>query len=177
MAIKPTIYKFRIALTDMNRDYYDSVNLTIAKHPSENEQRMMARVLAYCLNAQPDLAMTKGLSTIEEPDIWLKTLDDQIKLWIDIGEPDPERVKKSTRLAEKVAVYSFNTKSSVWWTQNASKLNLLEASVFQFDYSEIEAVAKLVERTMDMSVMLTGNSAYVSIGDNNCEVTWQTLKD
>lgn len=177
MALKPTIFKFRIALTDMNRDYYDSLNLTIAKHPSENEQRMMARVLAYCLNAQPDLAFTKGLSTIEEPDIWLKSLDDQLQLWIDIGEPDPERVKKSTRMAKKVLIYSFNTKSSVWWTQNSAKLNLLDASIFQFDNAEIDDLARLVTRTMDISVMLTGNSIYVSTEAGDCEVTWQQLKE
>lgn len=95
MALKPTIYKFRVALTDMNRDYYDSLNLTVALHPSENQQRMMARLMAFCLNASPELQFTKGLSTIEEPDIWEKSLDDQTLVWIDIGEPDVDRVKKS----------------------------------------------------------------------------------
>lgn len=69
MALKPTIYKFRIALTDMNRDHYDTLNLTVALHPSETEERMMARVLAYCLNAHPQLQFTKGISTANEPDI------------------------------------------------------------------------------------------------------------
>lgn len=69
MALKPTIYKFRIALTDLNRDYYDSLNLTIALHPSETIPRMMARVLAFSMNASPTLLFTKGLSTVEEPDI------------------------------------------------------------------------------------------------------------
>ncbi|GLO63330.1 hypothetical protein MACH09_38380 [Vibrio sp. MACH09] len=177
MALKPTIFKFRIALTDLNRDYYDSISLTTALHPSETHQRMMTRVLAYCLNASPELTFTKGLSTIEEPDIWCKTLDDQLQLWIDIGEPDPERVKKSTRLAKKVLIYSFNSKSSVWWTQNSAKLNMLDASVFQFDHSEISQLAELIERTMDISVMLTGNSAYISAAKGECEVTWQTLKE
>lgn len=177
MALKPTIFKFRIALTDMNRDYYDSLNLTLAKHPSENEQRMMARVLAYCLNAQEDLVFTKGLSTTDEPDIWKKTLDDQVELWIDIGEPDPERVKKSTRQAKKVIIYSFNSKSPVWWQQNASKLNFLQASVIQFDTEAIESLAELLSRTMDISVMITGNSAYISTDKGDCEVTWQTLRE
>lgn len=176
MALKPTIYKFRIALTDMNRDYYDSLNLTIAQHPSENETRMMARVLAYALNASPNLVFTKGLSTIEEPDIWQKTLDDQIALWIDVGEPDPERVKKSTRLAKKVVVYSFNSKSDVWWKQNANKLNLLEAKVYQFDAQAIEKLASYTQRTMDMSIMLTGNSAFIATESGECEVEWTELK-
>lgn len=176
MALKPTIYKFRIALTDMNRDHYDSLNLTIAQHPSENLPRMMARVLAFCMNAQPDLAFTKGLSSIEEPDIWHKTLDDQISLWIDVGEPDPERVKKSTRLADKVRIYSFNTKSDVWWKQNANKLNLLKAEVVRFDADAIETFATYAKRTMEVSIMLTGNSAFVSTESGDCEVQWTELK-
>ncbi|WP_413282692.1 YaeQ family protein [Vibrio sp. MA40-2] len=176
MALKPTIYKLKIALTDMNRDYYDSLNLTIAQHPSENLQRMMARVLAFALNAQPDLTFTKGLSSIEEPDIWHKTLDNQTSLWIDVGEPDPERVKKSTRLARNVRIYSFNTKSDVWWKQNADKLNLLDAEIYKFDSEAIEELAKLVKRTMDISIMLTGHSAYISAENGDCEVEWQQLK-
>ncbi|MBD1557546.1 YaeQ family protein [Vibrio sp. S9_S30] len=177
MALKPTIYKFRITLTDMNRDYYDSLNLTIAQHPSENEQRMMARVVAFCLNAQEGLEFTKGLSNIEEPDIWKKSLDDQIELWVDVGEPDVERIKKSTRLAKKVHVYSFNTKSTVWWNQNQGKIGMLNASVTRFDWEGIEQLASLVTRTMDLSVMLTGNSVFVTADNGDCEIVWETLKD
>ncbi|MFC1236501.1 YaeQ family protein [Vibrio sp. F74] len=176
MALKPTIYKFRVALTDINNDYYDSLNLTIAQHPSESLQRMMARVVAFSMNAQPDLAFTKGLSNIEEPDIWHKTLDGQISLWIDVGEPDPERVKKSTRLARKVRVYSFNTKSDVWWKQNASKLNLLKAEVYKFDAEGIETLATYVKRTMDFSIMLSGNTVFVSTENGDCEIEWRELK-
>ncbi|MCK5724990.1 MAG: YaeQ family protein, partial [Gammaproteobacteria bacterium] len=84
MAIKPTIYKFRISLSDLNRDYFDTLNLTLAQHPSETIERMMVRVLAYCINAQEHLAFTKGLSEISEPDIWARSLDEQTLLWIDV---------------------------------------------------------------------------------------------
>lgn len=93
MALKPTIYKHRISLSDLNRDYYDTLNLTVALHPSETIERMMVRVLAYCINAQEHLTFTKGLSEIEEPDIWLRSLDDQIRLWVDVGEPSADRIK------------------------------------------------------------------------------------
>ena len=115
MAIKPTIYKMRIALSDLERNYYDNLSLTVALHPSETPERMMARVLAFCINAQAGLAFTKGLSEVEEPDLWVRTLDEQTSLWIDVGEPSPERVKKATRLARAVKIYSFNTKSEAWW--------------------------------------------------------------
>ncbi len=177
MAIKPTIYKLRISLSDLNRNHYDTLNLTIAQHPSETLERMMARVLAFCINAQEYLVFTKGLSDVDEPDIWARTLDDQISLWIDVGEPAADRIKKATRLAAAVKVYSFNSKSDVWWTQGQAKFNQLKASFFRFQSQEIEALAKQVERTMDFSVTITGDSAYVATELGECEVSWQSLQD
>lgn len=129
MALKPTIYKFRISLSDLNRDYYDSLNLTVAQHPSEKIERMMTRVLAYCINAQENLVFTKGLSEIDEPDIWVRTLDDKTALWIDVGEPAVDRIKKSSHLAEDVKIYCFNSKADVWWSQSEQKIKQLKASV------------------------------------------------
>lgn len=175
MALKPTIFKFRIALSDLNRNYYDTLNLTIAQHPSETTERMMVRVLAYCINAQEYLTFTKGLSDIDEPDIWLKSLDEQILLWIEIGEPSVDRVKKASRLANAVNVYSFNTKSDVWWDQDKDKFEKLNADYSRFEWLDILSLAKLVERTMDFSVTITENSAYIATNLGECEVPWQKL--
>jgi len=175
MALKPTIYKLNISLSDLNRDYYDSIDLTLALHPSETLERMMARLVAFCINAEERLKFTKGLSEVEEPDIWLRTLDDQIALWIDVGEPDVERVKKATRKAQSVKVYCFNSKSDVWWEQSKAKFDQLSAQVYRFEWSEIQALAELVQRTMPMSMMITGDSAYVTIGAGQCEINWTQL--
>lgn len=175
MALKPTIYKFRIALSDMNREVYDSLSLTVAMHPSENLERMMARVMAYCWNAQEFIAFTKGLSSIEDPDIWVKTLDDQLMLWIDIGEPAFDRIKKATTLARQVKVYSFNTKAPVWWEQGKIKMRDLNAEFYCFDYQEIKLLAGLVERTTEMSVTISGDSAFVATDKASCEVVCQTF--
>ncbi|MCG7757791.1 MAG: YaeQ family protein [Nitrosomonas sp.] len=176
MALKPIIYKFKIALTDLNRPYYDTLNLTIAQHPSETLERMMARMLTFCLNAQESLAFTKGLSTAEEPDLWAHTPDGRIALWIDIGEPAPERIKKATRIAQSVKVYSFNSKSDVWWMQEQAKFNPLNAAVFRFQWPDIQALAKLVQRTMDISVTVSEQSAYVAAESGECEVSWTVLQ-
>ncbi len=176
MALKPTIYKFKIALSDLNRDYYDSLNLTVAQHPSESHERMMTRVLAFAINAQEHLSFTKGLSEIDDPDIWAKSLDGQLQLWIDVGEPATDRIKKATRLAKEVKVYSFNSKSDVWWQQNQDKFNQLSASIFQFKWEDIQSLAKLVERTMDLSITITGDSAYIAAALGECEVSWVNLK-
>jgi uncharacterized protein YaeQ len=176
MALKPKIYKFKIALSDIDRNYYDTLNLTIAQHPSETLERMMVRVLAFCINAQDQLAFTKGLCAVDEPDIWARTLDGQIALWIDVGEPTVDRIKKATRLSPSVKVYSFNTKSNVWWDQGRAKFDELTASVFQFQWDSIQALAALVQRTMDLSITIAGDSAYVAATLGECEVSWVPLQ-
>lgn len=175
MAIKPTIYKLKISLSDLNRNYYDTLNLTLAQHPSETVERMMVRVMAYCINAQEHLIFAKGMNDIDEPDIWAKTLDDQLTLWIDVGEPAVDRIKKASRLAQAVSIYSFNSKSDVWWVQAKEKIKQLKASVYRFDWQNIQMLAALVQRTMDISVTITGDSAFVATELGECEVSWMEL--
>ncbi|MBV1871004.1 MAG: YaeQ family protein [Gammaproteobacteria bacterium] len=176
MALKPTIHKFNISLSDLNRDYYDSLNLTVAQHPSETTERMMSRILAFCLNAQEALVFTKGLSDPDLPDIWKHTLDDQLALWIDLGEPAVDRIKKASRVAAEVKVYSFNSKSDVWWAQNKTKFAMLKATVIQFNHLEIQALAKLAERTVTCSITITGDSAYIATETGECEINWVNLQ-
>lgn len=176
MATKPTIYKLRIALSDLERNYYDTLNLTIALHPSETPERMMARVMAYCINAQEELSFAKGLSDVDEPDIWVRTMDQQTSLWIDVGEPSHERIKKASRQAKQVRVYSFNTKSDVWWEQSKSKFSMLKAEIIRLNHTDIEALTELLTRTMDLSVTITGQSAYVAGDHGEVEVNWEILQ-
>ena len=176
MALKPTIYKLKIALTDLNRNYYDTLNLTIAQHPSEALERMMVRILVFCINVQESLSFTKGLSAVEEPDLWAHALDGQITLWVDVGEPAADRIKKATRLAQTVKIYSFNSKSNIWWMQEQAKFNKLTASVFQFQWKNIQTLAKLAQRTMDISITITEDSAYVATESGECKVTWTPLQ-
>lgn len=176
VAIKPTIYKARIALSDLNRNHYDTLSLTLALHPSETPERMMARLLAFCINAEEHLTFTKGLSDVDEPDIWSRSYDEQTMLWIDMGEPDFDRVKKSCRKARLVKVYSFNSKTDVWWSQGQSKFNTLPAAIYRFVPAEIAAFAALLERTMDLSVTITGDSAYIACEGGEVEVHWEELQ-
>ncbi|GAC33580.1 YaeQ family protein [Paraglaciecola polaris] len=176
MAIKPTIYKFKISLSDLNRDYYSALNLTVAQHPSETLERMMARVLAYCLNADELLSFTKGLSSVEEPDIWLRGLDDQLHLWIDVGEPAQDRIKKASRMAKSTRVYSFNSKSDTWWRQSQAGFANLPVQVFQFSWADMQALAKLVSRTSDMSFTITGDSTYIAADNGEVEIICRELQ-
>ncbi len=180
MALKPTIYKFKIALSDFNNDHYDSIQLTVAQHPSETIERMMARVVAFCIQSANDkeqlMTFTKGLSSVDEPDIWLKGLDDQLHLWLDVGEPSFERMKKASRLAKQTVVYTFNSKSEVWWKQAQSQLSTIAVEVYQFDWEEIKALASHASRTMDISLTISGQSIYAAIGEEQVELNWVQLQ-
>ena len=170
MAIKPTIFKLKINLSDMDRHCYETLNLTVAQHPSETLERMMVRVLAFCINAQENLEFSKGLSMPDEPDLWAHSLDDQLLLWIDVGEPSVDRIKKATRQAQQVKIYSFNTKSDVWWKQSQQGFSTLNVQVFQFQWAHVQTLAGFVQRTMDLSVMVSGDSIYIATNQGECEV-------
>ena len=175
MALKPTIYKLKIMLSDLDRNYFEPLSLTVAQHPSETLERMMVRVLAYCINATERLEFTKGLSEPDQPDIWLSSLDGQLELWIDVGEPAAERIKKASRIAESVKVYSFNHKSSAWWKLEGAKFDGLNAEIFQIPWDSAQQLARLVERTMDCSVTISGATAYFSTAKGDCEIAWVSL--
>ena len=175
MALKPTIFKFRISLSDLDRNVFESLSLTVAQHPSETVQRMLARVVAYLIHYDTSLEFTRGLSSTEEPDVWRRTLDNQITLWVDVGEPSSDRVKKASRMASKVLVYSFNTKSDSWWEQNRSKLSFDNVSILRFDFTGLDELSKLIDRTIDCSITISEMSAFIATSLGECEVDWRSL--
>jgi uncharacterized protein YaeQ len=162
VALKPTIYKFGISLADIDRNHYEDLQLTVARHPSETGERMLARVLAYCLNNSEGLSFASGLSTADEPDLWRHSPDGQILDWIQVGEPSAERIRKAARLAERVVVYSFNTKADLWWRQTAPSLERLTLEVFQYSWQSLQTLAGLIDRTTDISVTISLPSVFVA---------------
>lgn len=176
MALKPTIYKFRISLSDLDRHHYDTLNLTVAQHPSETVERMVVRVLAFCLNAEEGLVFSKGLCEPDEPDIWKHALDGNVLRWVDVGEPAFDRLKKACRLSDRAAVYSFNAKSDTWWAQSREKLSTLPVSIYRFSWVDIQKVASLVNRVTDMSVTISGDSIHVAAEGGERELTVTNLQ-
>jgi uncharacterized protein YaeQ len=122
MALKATIYKAELQIADMDRNYYQEHLLTLARHPSETDERMMIRLLAFALNAGPALSFTKGLFDTDEPDLWQKDLTGAIELWIEVGQPDEKRLMKACGRSAQVIVYSYSATSHIWYKQIASKL-------------------------------------------------------
>jgi uncharacterized protein YaeQ len=170
MALKPTIYKFQLSLSNFDENYFDNLDLTLALHPSETPERMLARLMAFCLNAQEGLTFTKGLSTVEEPDIWLKNLQGDITLWIEVGEPKPERIKKACRLAKLVKVYSFNSKSATWWSQEAKHFKGLKADILALPWEPLKSLVTKLERTNELALSIDAGSISASLNEQNAEL-------
>ena len=180
MALKPTIYRFDIALSDIDRDLYEDLNPTVAQHPSETIERMFARLLAYCLNAAEDarggkLAFAAGLSENQQPDLWRHSLDGRIMEWIEVGEPAVNRLRKASRLAETVRVYSFNSRSDVWWRQAEGELEAMPVEVYQLPWDSIRELAALSQRTMQLSVTIARPSVFVAAELGEVEVNCTSL--
>ena len=124
MALKSTIFKAELSIADMDRHYYGDHNLTLARHPSETDERMMVRLVAFVLNAHTDLEFTKGISTDDEPDLWLKGLSGEIELWIDLGQPDEKRIRQACGRAQQVLIYCYSGHGAeIWWSQIQGKLD------------------------------------------------------
>ena len=163
MALKATIYKADLQIADMDRHVYGDHALTIARHPSETDERMMVRVLAYALNAQEGIAFTKGLFDVDEPDVWVKNLAGEITLWIDLGQPDEARIRRACSRAERVVVLCYSSSSEVWWKQIATKLTrFTNLSVLQLPAETSQALAELAERSMRLQCMVQDGEVWLN---------------
>ena len=177
MALKPTIYKFRISLTDMNRDYYDSFNLTVAQHPSETEQRLMIRIIAYILNAHPDLKFGKGLSDEEEASLWQINYSDEINVWVELGQPDEKRLKKACNQAKQVKLYTYGSSSGTWWSGAKNNLKKFDRlSIELFEQTTCDALVKLLRRNMEFQCSIQDGQLWLSSGDETLLVETETLQ-
>lgn len=171
MALKPTIYKFAISLSDVDANRYEELALTVALHPSETVERMMVRVLAYCLNLDEGLEFTRGLSDTEEPDLLQRSLDGRILTWIEVGEPSAERLRKARNVSDRVLVYTFNSKSDMWWSQISTGVARLNTEVFQFDWQSMQRLAALCTRNLSVSVTITDGTMYVASDTGTVELS------
>ena len=178
MALKSTICKATVNLSNMDTNRYGEIALTIAQHPSETDERMMVRLLAYLLNEQEDLTFGKGLSNDEEPAIWLKSLTDDVKLWIDVGLPDKERVRKASHKADQVLIYVYGTNNaSVWWEQNSAAISRFDnVSVIQIAPEASAALANMAAKTMQLGCSVQDNTIWFSNDTDTVEVAPVTLK-
>jgi len=177
MALKATIYKASIELANMDQNYYDSLQLTIARHPSETEQRLMVRLISYILNAHPDLQFGKGVSDEDEAAIWQINYSDEISLWIELGQLDEKRIKKACNKAKKVKLYCYGSSVNTWWSQSEGTFQQYpKLSIEQFEITTTDALVKLLSRNMEFQCSIQDNQLWLSCGDETLLIETTTLK-
>ncbi len=162
MALKSTVYKAKLEVVDLDRHYYNTHDLTLACHPSETERRLLVRLVAFALNAHERLVFGKGISDGEEPDLWLKDLDAQIDLWIELGHPDDRTLTKACGRSRRVIVYTYSANPHLWWDalepRSGRWKNLKIVAFDAEDCAELEAMA---ERALDLQVTIQDGDIWV----------------
>jgi uncharacterized protein YaeQ len=193
MALKATIFKAELQIADTDRNYYRDHALTLARHPSETDERMMVRLLAYALNvgalnvgaldagapnAGEALAFGKGLSADDEPDLWRRDLTGAIELWIDVGLPDEKSVRKACRRAAQVRIYSYGGHGAeLWWDQVRDKLDRAgNLTVINLPAAASQAMARLAQRNMRLQCTIQDGHVLLTDGQNTAQVEPVTLK-
>ncbi len=161
MALSASIHKVSLDITDMDRQYYQSHELTVAMHPSETAFRLLVRIIAFALNAHEHLGFTKGLAVDGEPELWQKTLSDEIELWVDFGQVDEKRIRKACGRSKQVRIYTYQArKSTIWWEQSRKSLSRhANLGVFHIDADGVEA---LLDRHMKLQCIIDDGEVTLS---------------
>ena len=173
MALKSTIFKAELQIADLERNYYQNHTLTIARHPSETDERMMVRVLAFAMHADSALTFGKGLSAEDEPDLWRKDLTGVIELWIEVGLPDEKRIRRACGRARQVVVVTYGGRvADMWWQQNKAALQRQDnLTVINLSPEDSRALAALAKRGMQLQCTLQDGELWLIVDGENTRIT------
>jgi uncharacterized protein YaeQ len=164
VALKSTIYKIQISVADLTKNHYEDYSLTTAKHPSESDDRLASRIIAFALHAHEDLSFGRGLSDEKEPDLWIKSLDGRILKWIYIGQPDPKRLRQVCGKSDTVDLFCYQLSAAQAWWNNA-KRDLAKLPKLQVSFLNVTGESKLssiIQRTMDINCTIEDGSILLS---------------
>jgi len=181
MALKSTVYKAAVQVADMDRNVYATHALTLALHPSETEERLMVRVLVHALLADTSegadaLQAARGLSDVDEPDLWQHDLSGRLLRWVEIGQPDDRRLAKACGRADRVSVYAYAGSVPVWWATLRGKVaRLSNLAVWQLPAAQSQALAGLAQRSMQLQVTVQDGLVWVADGTRSVELQPQAL--
>jgi len=178
MAIKATIFKANLQIADMERHYYQDHALTLARHPSETDERLMVRLLAFALHAHEYLEFGQGMTNDEEADLWRKDLTGSIELWIDVGIPDEKLIRKACGRASQVIVYCYGGRvADMWFAQNSAQFERQRnLTLINLPVSSTQALAKLAQRSMNLQCTIQDGQVWLGDGDASVQVERVVLK-
>jgi uncharacterized protein YaeQ len=161
-----TIYTLAIDLSDMDRGVYETLELRVARHPSETAEYMLVRVLAYCLEYQEGIELTEGVSSGDEPAVLVRDLTGRVTAWIEVGMPDANRLHRGSKLAGRAAVYTHRDARQLLAQLSGEKIHRGgDIRIRAFDRATIEEISALIERRTSMSLSVTHGEIYISIGE------------
>jgi uncharacterized protein YaeQ len=182
MALKSTVFKAQLQIADMDRALYADHAITLARHPSENDERMMMRLLAFALAVPADdlrgkLEFTAGLSDPDAPDLWQKDLTGELVQWVEVGQPDDRRLAKACGRAEQVKLWAFSSAVPIWWQALEGKVvRLPNLEVWQVPAEQSKELALLAERTMQLQVTVQEGQIWVGNASRSVTVEPRQLK-
>jgi len=173
MALSSTIFKISLTIADTNRNYYVDHELTLARHPSETDERLMVRLLAFALHADERLRFTRGLCVDDEPDLWLKNLRGEIELWIDVGLPDERRIRKACSRARQACLYLYGGRAvGPWWQRNVDRLSrFANLKIVELSEETTRELAGLVKRSMQLSITIQDGELWLDEGDRTLAIS------
>ena len=175
MALPSTTYKIDLNLTDMDRNVYETLRFTVARHPSETEERLAVRLIAYALFYNEQLAFGRGLSDVDEPALWEKSLDDRVLNWIEVGQPDSERITWCSRRTEKFTLVAYGN-LRVWQTKALDPVRTLKnINVLALDQEALAQVAEDLPRSLTWSVMISDGELFITDERGQHEIPMQWL--
>jgi len=170
MAQPSTIYRVGIQLSDIDRGLYETLQATVARHPSETEERLLARILAYALYYSPELNFTKGVAAGDEPDLWIKGPDGRVTCWIEVGLPDADRLIKASRHSGQVVLCAFGPAMQVWEKQQLPKLaGISNLTVMSLELSFLKQLTARLQRSITWSLTVTEGTMYLVIDGETLE--------
>jgi len=167
MAIKPTIFKAALSLADLDRHHYADYALTVARGVTESDERMMARIVAFALNADERLELSAEIADTDEPSLALKDYGGRCQLWIEVGLPDPKRLRKAASRADEVVLYLYHGRQArIWLDGNRAALeDIRKLRVMELDPLAVKELAALADRTMDLQCTVQdGRAAFAHSG-------------
>jgi uncharacterized protein YaeQ len=176
MALPATIYRVNLQLADLDRGIYESLQATVARHPSETAERLVARLLAYAIFYEPGLSFTRGISAGDEPDAWVKGPDDRVILWVEVGLPEAERLIRAQRHASRVALVACGRSLPSWEQQHLPKVaELPRITIIAVPLPALDSLTSLLERVVTWSVTITEGALYLDAGGVTVEATLRVL--
>ncbi len=163
MAANATVFRAELQVSDMDRNYYATHALTLARHPSETDERLMVRLLAFALHADEHLEFARGAASDDEPDLWRKSLRGEIELWIDVGQPDESRIRKACGRAAQVVVLNYHGRAAdLWWDKVRPRLDRCRnLTVIDIDAETVAELAAIADRGMRLQCMIQDGEAEI----------------